>query len=406
MTAANKRVPGGDQLQVGDSVELDVQRVAGDGQCVARVDGRVVFLRGALPGERVRASVTSMGRKGSFLRATVEEVLVASPDRVSPPCPLASECGGCDWQHASLSGQRDLKRDALIEALERFAKIDSIGGTELATAVTVTGIANDDGLGWRTRMRFAIDEQGQVGLRAARSHDVIPASDCLLPVSVIRDATPDQVRNFGKERALVAASTGDGSAEFGSSTTHRSLTELVHDRTFQVDLNGFWQVHVGAPELLVDKVLEFAKPEPGECALDLYSGVGLFSAFLAQAVTDRGQVTAVEGDRRATELSTLNTADLPQVRHQCGDVSEVLSRLEGTIDFVVLDPPRAGVGADVVDQLARLDPTRIVYVSCDMATFARDVRLLADVGFGLSRLEGIDLFPMTKHLETVALFER
>lgn len=406
MTADDHRTTDTQPLHVGDSVELEVQRVAGDGQCVGRIDGLVVFLRGALPGERVRATVTSTGRKGSFVRATVDDVLVASPERVPPPCPLASECGGCDWQHASRAAQLTLKRDALVEALQRFAKIDSIGGLPLSESVRVTHVPGDNGLGWRTRMRFAIDDGGRVGLRAARSHDVIPASDCLLPVDDIRAATPEQVRNFGNERALVAASTSEGLVEFGSSATHRRLIEKVHDRQFQVDLNGFWQVHVSAPEVLVSKVLEFADPKPGETVCDLYSGVGLFSAFLADAVTDRGQVTAVEGDRRATEFSKVNTADLPQVQHRCADVLDVLSTIDEQVDFVVLDPPRAGLGADVIAQLARLSPHRVVYVSCDVATFARDVRLLLDLGFGLKRVEGIDLFPMTKHLETIALFER
>lgn len=443
-------------LAVGDEAVVDVERAASDGVCVARHDGQVMFVRDVLPGEQARVRVTSVGRKGRFVRAELVELLQASDHRVEPPCNLARECGGCDWQHADLAYQRELKRGIILENLRKF------GGAEFEShQVEVEALPDEPGvpagLGYRTRMRFAIDDDGYVGLRAARAHKIIPAADCLLPVPEISDVVPEQVTNFGDERALVAVASADIEtdedadsdthpdtnpdtdsntdtsvletpaselhAEFGGQDTHRPVTAQVRGRTFEVDLNGFWQVHRSAPETLVDAVLKFAQVQPGETVFDLYCGVGLFAAFLAQATGATGVVHAIEGDVEAIEYAKQNLDDLPWVTMTCADVAELDQFAASSqhfvhpsapdsvrqhaqpaqADLVVADPPRAGLGEAVVQSVVDLKPGRVVYVSCDSATFARDIKTFAEHGYRLDQLRAFDLFPMTKHVETVAL---
>lgn len=425
-------------LAVGDEIVVDIERAAGDGVCVARYEGQVVFVRDVLPSEQAQVRVTSVGRKGRFVRAELIKVQRESVHRVTPPCNLARECGGCDWQHTTLEYQRELKRDILLENLRKFGDLDV---DELRVEPLPDVDLAAPGLAYRTRMRFAIDEAGYVGLRAARSHKIIPAVDCLLPVPEISEVVPDQVTNFGDERALVAATSIEveaadpestpsradlhavAHAEFGGRDTHRPVAALVRDRIFEVDLNGFWQVHQSAPETLVDVVLEFAQVQPGETIFDLYSGVGLFSAFLAEIAGPTGAVHAIEGDTEAIEYARKNLDDLPWVTTTCADVADLahfaghpqhfvhpsapdsvqVIKAEPHADLVVADPPRAGLGAEVVESIIGLGPSRVVYVSCDSATFARDVKTFAEYGYQLDQLRAFDLFPMTKHLETVAL---
>lgn len=349
---------------VGDEYDVDVERVAHGGHCVGRVDGRVVFVRHALPGERVRVSVT--GEEKSFLRADAIEVLVASPDRVEPPCPLAHPdgCGGCDFQHASLAAQRQLKASVIAEQLARLAGIQR--------AVTVEEVLPTTH--WRTRMQYVDLPGGAKGLRKHRSHSVIEVDDCLI-------AAP-------------------GARETASGGGRELITETVLGHEFTVAADGFWQVHPEAPRLLVETVLEFLKPQPGERALDLYSGVGLFSAFLAEAVGPDGGVQAVEGDRRATRSAEQNFRSYPWATTRCAPVEKAI---EGPADIVVLDPPRAGAKRAVVEKIAALQPRAVAYVACDPAALARDLAYFADAGYELTDLRAFDLFPMTHHVECVAL---
>jgi len=407
--------------EIGESITIEVGNPVAGGQCIARFDGRVVFVRDALPDEHVVATVTGYGKGGAFLRADVSEVLVASPDRVTPPCPIASECGGCDWQHASLAAQRELKATVIVDALTRTGGITEIGSRSAAKAITVETVTGetvtdqvattatvDDGLHWRTRMRYAIDSSGQVGLRAARSHRIIPASDCPLAVPALSAAIPVQIDNPSDQRpprALIAAHSNTGQTEQTlNEHDHSLLTERVHHREFQVELTGFWQVHPGAPTLLVDRVIELAAPDLGDHVLDLYSGVGLFAAFLGEAVGITGRVDAVEGDKAAIKLARTNTRDVVSVNHHCSSVDSWIARRGQPANVVVLDPPRAGAGAKVVADIVRLAPRTVVYVACDPVALARDAKTFATLGYDLVELRAFDLFPMTKHVESIALF--
>ncbi|MGW4637336.1 class I SAM-dependent RNA methyltransferase [Sphaerisporangium sp. NPDC004334] len=410
----------------GVPIELNVERVANGGWCVARHEGRVVFVRHALPGERVLAEVTEETTR--FLRADAVEILQASPDRVTPPCPFAGpgRCGGCDWQHATLEAQRRLKGEVVAEQLQRLAGIDmKVEVEEVPGAVK--------GLGWRTRVQFAVTPDGVPGLRRHRSHEIEPVDACLI--------AHKEVERVGVERAdwrgaaaveAIATSTGER-AVVVTPKTHRTvavpelgadayvlvdegrgqaravrgrtaLTERAGGRDFRVTGSGFWQVHPGVPGVLLEAVLEYAAVRPGDWALDLYCGVGLFAAALAEAAGPEGAVLGIESDARAVQDARHNLRDLPQARVERGRVEDTLDRLGvERADVVVVDPPRTGLGRDVVGRVAGLDAGRIVYVSCDPATLARDLSWFADHGYPAVDLRAFDAFPMTHHVETVVL---
>ncbi|MET8161217.1 class I SAM-dependent RNA methyltransferase [Sphaerisporangium sp. NPDC005289] len=410
----------------GVPIELNVERVANGGWCVARHEGRVVFVRHALPGERVLAEVTEETTR--FLRADAVEILQASPDRVTPPCPFAGpgRCGGCDWQHATLEAQRRLKGEVVAEQLQRLAGIDmKVDVEEVPGAVR--------GLGWRTRVQFAVTPDGVPGLRRHRSHEIEPVDACLI--------AHKEVERVGVERAdwrgaaaveAIATSTGER-AVVVTPKTHRTvavpelgadayvlvdegrgqaravrgrtaLTERAGGRDFRVTGSGFWQVHPGVPGVLLEAVLEYAAVRPGDWALDLYCGVGLFAAALAEAAGPEGAVLGIESDARAVQDARHNLRDLPQARVERGRVEDTLDRLGvERADVVVVDPPRTGLGRDVVGRVAGLDAGRIVYVSCDPATLARDLSWFADHGYPAVDLRAFDAFPMTHHVETVVL---
>jgi tRNA/tmRNA/rRNA uracil-C5-methylase (TrmA/RlmC/RlmD family) len=362
----------------------------------------VVFVRHALPGERVRAVVTEGHESSSFWRADAVEVLSASPDRVEPPCPWAGpgRCGGCDWQHASLPAQRALKAAVVREQLSRLA------GLERDVVVEEVPGA-PDGLGWRTRVRYAVDATGRAGLRAHRSHEVVAIDRCRIAHDLVAAADVTGRPWPGASVVEVAASVATGETLLRPDGTGPGvLTEVVGDRSFRVTGGGFWQVHPGAASALLAAVLDGLDPRPGESALDLYGGVGLFAAFVADRVGPGGRVTVVEADRSAAEDARHNLAELPWVRVERGRVDSVLRRLRlRRADLVVLDPPRSGAGKTVVSLVSGVRARRIAYVACDPAALARDLRFFADRGYALTSLRAFDLFPMTHHVECVALLE-
>ena len=347
--------------RVGERFEVEVGTVAHGGHCIARVDGRAVFVRHALPGERVVVEVTEGTDGDRFWRADAVSVLSPSADRVSPPCPYAGPglCGGCDWQHAALAAQRALKAAVVSEQLRRLA------GLEVAVSVEEV----DPVLRWRSRTRFSRAPDGGLGLRKHRSHDVVRVEDCLIT------AEP-QV------------------------TGPRTVATAYGEHVFEVADDGFWQPHVSAPTVLVEAVLDVLAPQAGESVLDLYAGVGLFSAYLADAVGP-GLVTAVEGSAPACAAARRNLGG--RVRVEEGSVADVLAGLGGTADVVVLDPPREGAKRAVVEQVVARSPRAVAYVACDPAALARDVAIFAEHGFRLASLRAFDLFPMTHHVECVAL---
>lgn len=399
---------------VGTVLELDVGAPGHGGFCVARWQGRAVFVRHALPGERVRARVTEARR--SYLRADAIEVLTASPDRVPPPCPYAGpgRCGGCDWQHVRPVAQRRLKSTVLAEQLRRLAGIE--WPVEVAA---VPGSA--DGLGWRTRVSFAVRPDGVAGLRRHRSHDVVPVERCLIAAPGVESVGAERTRWPGAAAVEVVASASTGehtvvvtprragvrsSGPVPGKPANPVVHELAAGRRWRVSGSGFWQVHPAAAELLAGVVTELLAPRYGERALDLYSGVGLFAGVLAAAVGTFGQVLAVEGNAAAVADARHNLADLPQVEVRRARIdAAAVARWRLTPDLIVLDPPRAGAGPALVGVLAGMRPRAVAYVACDPASLARDLAAFAAAGYPLRQLRAFDLFPMTGHIECVALVE-
>lgn len=377
---------------LGRRFEVTVGPVAHGGHCVARHEGRVVFVRHALPGERVIVSVTE-DRAESFCRGDAIAVLDASPDRVEPSCPVAvpGGCGGCDWQHASWDAQRELKATVVAEQLSRLAGV--------TWPVEVEELPGGP-LRWRTRVRMTVDPDGRPGFFAHRSHRVIPVDDC--PISAYGTVDEVAARTWPPGETLTVAVDSTGETHVGEDAV---VVERAVRREWRV--SGFWQTHPDAADVYGEVVGDWAGLSAGDTAWDLYAGVGLFAAVLASQVGESGSVMAVESYRPAAVEAAANLADLPQVRVLSGRVEAVLRAGEGPDpSVVVLDPPRKGAGRQVVDAIAGRGADRVVYVACDPAALARDVKTFAGHGFHMTRLRAFDAFPMTHHVECVALLER
>ncbi len=402
------------------SVELDVGPVAHGGSCVARLDGRVVFVRHALPGERVRAVITE-DPGGAFCRADAVEIHTASPDRVEPPCPHAGpgRCGGCDWQHVEAGAQRRLKSDVVREQFARLAGLD-VSDLFAGVEALPGGM-----LGWRTRIAYAVGHDGVPGLRRHRSHEVEQIGSCPLGVpgvgdcAALSDHWPGQsgieaVRDDTGAVALVAHRPGKGRGPRGRRPPDRvevvagprKLRHRVGGRDFDVDATGFWQVHPHALDTIGSALLAALAPRAGERVLELHAGAGPLTAVLAEAVGPTGSVLGIESAATAVTDAAGNLAALPWAEVRLGRADEALvAAVLPPPDLVVLDPPRAGAGRRLTAAVLGLAPRAVGYVSCDPATLARDVRVALDGGWRLTALRGFDAFPMTHHVECVALLE-
>lgn len=403
----------------GDVVTLEVGPVAHGGHCVARYEGRVVFVRHALPGERVEALLTDAGAGARFWRADAVRVLEASPDRVPTPWPQAGPggVGGGELGHVALPAQRRWKAAVVAEQLRRLAHDDREVVVEAAPG-------EQDGLGWRTRIELTVDARGRAGMHRYRSTQVVPLEDMPLALPQLRElglftrrwpagGRITAVAPMGGDRPLVLVDgvpwAGGGPDKRPNARTSVRETAEIGGRRFswRVAGEGFWQVHRAAPTVLAQAVLDAVGPAEGRTVLDLYAGSGLFTLPLAQAVGERGRVVAVEGDARAVKDARRNAHDTPWVDLHLGPVADVLGDdVVVRADVVVLDPPRVGAGRAVVEGVAGLRPEQVVYVACDPAALARDVAYLAERGYGLTGLRAFDLFPMTHHVECVATFAR
>jgi tRNA/tmRNA/rRNA uracil-C5-methylase (TrmA/RlmC/RlmD family) len=439
--------------QTGQVVDLTAGEVAHGGWCVARPDaGPVVFVRHALPGERVRARVTEVTSR--LARAEAVEILTASPDRVEPPCPHARPggCGGCDWQHAALPAQRSLKAAVIRQQLRRLAGIDREVTVESLPGDAETGQSRGKGrwvggvpgrgLGWRTRVQFAVREDGVAGLHAHRSHRVIDVGECLIAHPAITDlallarrwpgvASVEAVVGTGSGERAVIVSPGRTPESPGRSVSIEGITadsvlrrvrhsvtpmrgrsylsQRAAGRDWRVSAGAFWQVHPAAADALTDAVVAGLGPVPGGVVLDLYCGAGLFAGALAPAVGPGGTVIGVEADPAAVRDARHNLREWPWARVHKGDVATVLHRRgqPGALPpagLVVADPPRSGLARPVIEYLGAAEngARRFAYVSCDPATLARDIGLLAAHGWTLDGLRAFDAFPMTHHVECVA----
>jgi len=392
-------------LKSGDLVQVTIEKVAHGGHFIARHDGAVIFVRHAIPGEKCTIQITSTG--SSFNRADVVSVETPSEFRVEAPCTFSHRngCGGCDFQHISVAHQRTLKSDVIAEQFSRIAKM------EMRVEVEEVGESTH----WRTRAIATTDRNGKLGFYKSRSHSIAPVTDCIICVDGMnfneiasRDLKGDirveiSTSNTGERSIALAPARGEEKARLteGPAVLH----ENVLGRTLEVSQESFWQSHKKAPEVLTQAVLEFAQLKSGEHVLDLYGGVGLFSAAILEAVGPTGHVDLIEGSKVATADAARNFAAFANITIATGDVAKLLPRITAA-DVVVLDPPRDGAGKEAVAHIARLAPRAIVYVACDPAALARDTAYLADHSYSLVKVRAFDLFPMTHHIECVALYAR
>jgi tRNA/tmRNA/rRNA uracil-C5-methylase (TrmA/RlmC/RlmD family) len=392
-------------LKTGDLVQVTIEKVAHGGHFIARHDGAVIFVRHAIPGEKCTIQITSTG--SSFNRADVVSVEAPSEFRVQAPCSFAHRngCGGCDFQHISVDHQRILKSDVIAEQFSRIAKMD------LRVEVEEVGESTH----WRTRAIATTDRNGKLGFYKSRSHSIAPVTDCMICVDGMnfneissRDLKGDvrveiSASNTGERSIALAPTRGEEKARLteGPAVLH----ENVLGKSLEVSQESFWQSHKKAPEVLTQAVLDFAQLKIGEHVLDLYGGVGLFSAAILDAVGSTGHVDLIEGSKVATADAARNFAAFSNITIATGDVAKLLPRITAA-DVVVLDPPRDGAGKETVAHIARLAPRAIVYVACDPAALARDTAYLADHSYSLVKVRAFDLFPMTHHIECVALYAR
>jgi tRNA/tmRNA/rRNA uracil-C5-methylase (TrmA/RlmC/RlmD family) len=404
-------------------VEVTLLRPAAGGSCVAHADGATWFVRGGLPGEVVRARRTGAVKGGRVVFAEVVEVVDASPDRVVPPCRWVGLCGGCDLQHVAPAAQLRWKADVLRDQLARIGRLAHIGGVPLADAVRVLAVdmaGRAPGEGWRTRVAVTADDEGRACFHGRRSDDLVPVDHCVVAVPELQagfvSRWPAQHRlhwSAGVDSVAAMVEGGRsadlaGSLPLGWRGTETTVRQAA-GRSWRVATDGFWQAHVQAADLLADAVLELAAPQPGEVAVDLYSGVGLFAGVLADAVGPLGRVDAVEGDERAARLARRNLHGDGAVLLHHAEVSRWVGSGSGrdrvaAADVVVADPPRAGAGREVVAALTGSSARAVCYVACDPASLARDARQFGEAGWSLDRLVAYDLFAMSSHVEVVARF--
>jgi len=384
-------------FKVGEKFTTTIEKVAHGGHFIARHEGAVFFIRHGIPGERVVVEVTSTGK--SFNRGDVLEVLEASVDRVKAPCSYAHRlgCGGCDFQHIAIARQRELKSDVITEQFARIAKMD--------LKVTVEEVAEP--LHWRTRAILNIDGSGKAGFFGSRSHNSIQIDNCLTCVPELKLAEiTSRAWQANTKIEISANKLGDRIIASGEVIEGpEKLVEVVGSNNFQVSHSSFWQSHKSAPTVLTDAVMQYAELQSGDQVLDLYGGVGLFTAAALTAVGATGRVDLVEASSSAIGDAKINFENTSNVNIYLGEVAKIMPRI-GSADVVILDPPRDGAGQLVLQQISVLNPKRIVYVACDPAALARDCAFANDLGWNLTKVRAFDLFPMTHHIEMVALFTR
>jgi len=401
---------------------LRLDSLAHGGEAVGRLDGKVVFVIGGIPGELVRVDIVEDTPR--YSRARLIEVLEASPDRIVPPCPHYNECGGCHLQHLRYERQLDAKTTIVRDQLAR------LGGIANPPVLPMVGMAAP----WAYRNHVQLHAHArQLGYRRPRSHEVVPVRHCLIAHPLLDAMWPGEVpatverltlragHATGERLALVEAREAlDGASlrlpedvaivqDLG--TTVRALRHgpWLHDQllgfTMRVSARAFFQNNTMQAEVLARIAGEWLALQPGELLLDAYCGVG---AFLLLLTPSGGRGLGIESSPEAVADARQNARariDADALRFAIGDVSRVLSRRPVRCDAVVLDPPRTGCSPEALALLADTGARRLAYISCDPATLARDVAQLARHGYRLTMVQPVDMFPQTYHIECVALLE-
>jgi 23S rRNA (uracil1939-C5)-methyltransferase len=406
-----------------DRIELTFTGLAYPGQAFGRdEEGRMVFAPFGLPGERAILEVSERHKR--WAHARIVEILEPSPNRISPRCQHYGQCGGCHYQHLPYEAQVKIKSDIIHSQLERLGGIQNPPLSPIIPSPSP----------WHTRnhVQFSLDANGRLGFHAPQSEDIVLIEECHLPnADLLHLWSRLEIGEASRlERvALRAGSNGELMVVFHGesdpdieleSDLPASIIWLSQDnmfvlageshifidvleRPFRVSADSFFQVHTELAPQLVRQALSLLDPQPNETIFDLYSGVGLFSAFMADS---SGRIIAVEESPWATEDFVNNLDPFDNVDLYEASIEVALPALSVRPQKVLVDPPRAGLGREVVEQLVAKSPDRLVYVSCDPATFARDAKMFIDAGYHLESVTPIDLFPQTYHIETISLFIR
>ncbi len=428
-----------------------------EGPGVARVDGRVVFVHGGVRGETCVIRILKVLKNVAFGR--VEEVLTASPARREPDCPHYPACGGCDFRHVSYEEELEAKRQRVEDALRR------VGGAEVSVEEILAAPAVD---GYRNKAQFPVSPEGLAGFYRARSHQVVPALDCRLQApqaGVVAGAVEAYLREFdvsaydertrrGLLRHICVRTSREGQALVclvvnGESLPHEedlvrrirsacpdtagvvlnvntqdtnvvlgetyralwgedTLTDTLCGLTFRLSVPSFYQVNRVQAERLYGKAAEFAGLTGRETVLDLYCGAGTITLALAglagRVIGAEIVPEAVENARENARINGIGNAEF--MLGDAGAVAKKLAEERLRPDVVVVDPPRKGLEEAVIEAIAAMSPERVVYVSCDPGTLARDVKRFAGRGYRTARASTVDMFPGTRHVETVVLLQR
>ena len=391
-------------------IEFEITGMAHGGSAIGRHNGKAIFVPYAIVGETIAARIVE--DKGNFARGELVEIITPSENRVDPPCPHFGKCGGCNWQHIRYEAQLEFKRQIVLDQLAR------IGG--IKNAVVHPTIGSPDQWRYRSHVNFHRTYDGQLGFVMTDDRTITKINEChiirpelngLFEQLTDMGLQPEQKRvrlqvGTTSTELLVASNVGD---ETGGDETRTIIgTGKVHytikDYTFEVSAGSFFQVNLPQAVTLVNLVLERLALQGTEHVLDLYSGVGLFTAFLAP---EARKVTAIESYPPAVNDAKINLSRFSNIKILQGTAEQLLTRfLQGHFDAAVIDPPRAGMKPAALDELIKCKPRKLVYVSCDPATLARDAKKLVGAGYRLMDVQPVDMFPQTYHIESVATFTR
>ena len=386
---------------------------ANGGSCVARHEGRVVFVRYALPGETVRVRV--VGDHGSYWHADVVEVIEPSSDRIDPLCPIAGVDGAgcCDMAFAAPDASRRLKGAVVANQLAR------LGGYRWRDEDSAVAEPVGDGgaTGWRTRVRLDTSGEGRAGFHRYHSSELVTELNCAqLPAGML-DGLNDWTWPPGAQLHVAIDDDGDRHVVQSGPRTGRKTSTLVvegryeavqrvGERIWRVPVTAFWQAHRDAARVYSDLVSGWAQLHPGMTAWDLYGGAGVFAAVLAEGVGEAGRVLSVDTSRGASRSARAALAGLGSVSVMTDSVRRALAAQTERADVAVLDPPRSGAGREVIDLLAAAEVPRVIHIGCEAASFARDVGLYLGHGYAVEDLQVFDSFPLTHHVECVAVLAR
>ncbi len=407
-----------------NEIELELTSMAHGGSALGRHEGRTIFVPYGLPGERITARITQ--DKGRYAYAEGIMLFDPSPDRVRPRCPHFGphKCGGCHWQHIDYAAQVRFKEQIVRE---QFARLGGMNNVNVQPT-----IPSPDEWSYRDHVTFSLTPEGKLGFVSTDNQTVIPIEEChiIRPelLDLFEQLNLEDVPNLNRVRLQVGSDSTDRLVLIGTEddeppevevdfpasvnfllsdnepfnligSTH--VNYVIKGRKFRVTAGGFFQVNLPQAEKLVDLVLERLNLRGDESVLDLYSGVGLFTAFLAERAA---MVTSIESYPPAVTDADDNLSEFDNIDLIEGSVEDVLENLDGSFDAAVVDPPRQGLDRDAIEALIAHKPRTVVYVSCDPATLARDAKHFVAAGYQLLEVQPLDMFPQTYHIEAVATF--